>query len=104
MKRTASAALLVAILDGTQNDVLVHYVCGAIAAKPNASAAGRPLPRRILLVEEPGEREKSLVADSLRRCEKTVRVVSPGNVYKEIAKFCREYQTWRDTPAKGERK
>ena len=93
IRRAASAALLFVSLDGTEADALVHFICGAVAAKPKAGHA-RTLPRLILVLEEPSQVGRTLVADSLRRCRDTVKIIRPDQVRTETEKFCATYKLW----------
>jgi len=98
IRRAASANLLVASVDGTGADAFVHYVCGAIAAKPRAGH-GKILPRTVLILEEPALHEGSrqsrgLVANSLRRCQDVVRIIQPGDILIETKRFIETYKKW----------
>jgi hypothetical protein len=100
IRRAASASLLVVSLDGTAGDALMHYLCGAIVAKPSAGYGNRKLIRRILILEEPGARKIGYVADSLRRCHQTARVITIDELNSEIVEFSAAYRKWMDDPTK----
>jgi hypothetical protein len=83
IERATSACLLIVALDGTDKDTLGHFICGAIVARPRIPTLD--IHRTVIVVEEPGQRKNSFVADSLRNCTGTVKVVALDNVL-EVAK------------------
>lgn len=93
IRRAASASLLVVSLDGTEDDAAVHYICGAVAAKPTAGT-GKGLARRVIVLEEPHSDQSSFVADSLHRCEDTVAVVATDEIRVRTEQFLTEYRIW----------
>ena len=101
VKEASRANLLVACLDGSMKDSLVHFVCGAIAAKPKPSGS---LTRRILLVTDPRKANRELVADSLRKCHDAVTIVTPAQVIDQVTLFQRDYSKWTQSAMKAKRK
>jgi len=102
IRRAASATLLVAALDGTETDAFMHFVSGAVVAVPKAGYG--TLPRRILVVVEPSQDPSDLVADSLRRCHATARVLQPSEVRTEVNSFLQHYQEWSKRPQQSPRR
>jgi hypothetical protein len=97
MRRAASASLLIVSLDGTDADALMHFVCGAVVARPKAGSG--TLQRRILILEEPSAAlNGSLAGDSLTRCHDTVRRVSLNDVRQEVVGFAGSYTRWTARP------
>jgi hypothetical protein len=96
IRRAAMANLLVVSLDGTQLDTLMHYVCGAVAAKPTAGY-GRLLSRKILIFEEPGS-GGTFIAEGLRRCSDTVRVIPLTEITQKTEEFGMSYKKWLSRP------
>jgi len=93
LHRAASANLLVVNLDGTSADALMHYVCGAVIAKPKAGYK-RLLPRKILVLEQPHHGNRTFLAESLKRCHETVIISSPTSIGFDVQKFGEEYRKW----------
>lgn len=90
ISRAMTASLLIAPLNGTDVDTLIHYVCGGIVARPKAGF-GRKLQRQILLIEPLGQQ---VVADSLRRCTSIVKVIEPSQILKELKAFGESHREW----------
>lgn len=82
IERAISAWLLVASLDGTREDSLVHFICGAIVARPKLWRDSDHK-RTIIIVEESDNSKGSFVADSLKRCEQ-VQVLPLSKVREAI--------------------
>jgi hypothetical protein len=93
LHRAASANLLVVNLDGTLADALMHYVCGAVIAKPKAGYK-RLLPRKILVLEQPHHGNRTFGAESLKRCHETVIISSLTSIGFDVQKFGEEYRKW----------
>lgn len=102
LRRAASAALLIVSLDGTPDDALLHFVCGAIAAKPIAGYG--TLRRSVLIIEEPRQTGRSFVAESVRRCSDIVQVAPLNNIREGVIAFCKEYLRWSSNPKRPRRK
>ena len=94
----ARASLLIAVLDGTAADVLVHYVCGAIVAKPRAGQGDHRLPRQVLLLTEDGKSQSDIVAKSLRHCASSVQIVSPETLLAKARPHLNRYDAWLNKP------
>ena len=94
IRRAGSAALLVINLDGTEKDALMHYVAGAVVAKPRAAPVGRTVDRRVVVLEAPGEAEAAFCADSLRRCGGTIRLVRVHAMHSTVTTFLEAYVRW----------
>lgn len=92
--RASTASLLVVSLDGTKDDALIHYICGAVAARPKAGAGQKTLSRKILVLEEPGSNAATYAADSLRRCEDTVTIVQLDEIKSHTEHFLADYRHW----------
>lgn len=90
IRRVASATLLIVSLDGSEADSLVHFICGAIVAKPKAGYGGT-LSRQVLILQEPTENKVTLAAESLMRCHSTVQSVALGEIREATEKFARHY-------------
>lgn len=99
IQRSASASLLVASLDGTKHDALVHYICGAVLAKPESQVAGKKLVRRVLLLEHTSKSGTSLVAESVLRCPEA-KVLRVDQVREEAEKAAEVYKHWVSSPRK----
>jgi len=99
IKRAASASLLVVSLDGTESDALMHFVCGAVVAKPRAGY-GRTLSRVILVLQEPNMTGQNLIADSLRRCSDVVNVIEVNKVIDHTTRFGRKHNEWIEKASK----
>jgi len=93
IRRAASAAILFASLDNTSADALVHFVSGAVAARPKAGYA-KTLTRRVFLLEDPAQQPSSLVADSLGRCLDTVSIINIGQVAAVMKAFGEAHLKW----------
>jgi hypothetical protein len=92
VRRAATASLLVAALDGTRLDAMVHYVCGAVVAKPSAGA-DRKLPRRVILVRD--ERQQAVAAArALDYCGDVVTVATQSQVLARAWEFVNAYRAW----------
>jgi hypothetical protein len=104
IRRAASASLLVVSLDGTKADALMHYVCGAVAAKPRAGTYNRPLSREIIVLEDPKQAGAALVADSLKRCHHIARVIQLNQIRGQIEQFGQAYQQWATSSSKSSTK
>ena len=88
-----SATFLVACLDGTRADSFVHYVCGAIVARPTSGMAKSKLDRRLRLLTSPEQDPDDLVADSARKCIE-VKLIQPKDVLRETKTFAQSYRRW----------
>jgi hypothetical protein len=93
IRRAAQASFLVVSLDGTAADSLMHYICGAVVAKP-ATGQGQRLSRRILVLCQPGTDPSLVVAASLRRCQDIVSVAAIDDVLSHVNRFARDYRDW----------
>ena len=93
--------LLIACLDGSMKDSLVHFVCGVIIAK--AKPYGLPA-RRILILTDPRKASQELVADSLRGRHDVVTIISPSKVIDRLASFQREFSSWSLSALKPKKK
>jgi len=102
LRRAGSAALLIVSLDGTSEDGLMHFLCGAVAAKPTAGYG--TLRRMILAIEEPGHEGRSFLAESVRRCSEIVRLIAISRLREEVGDFCKEYLRWSDNPKRQRQK
>lgn len=100
IERGASASLLCVNLDGTESDSLIHYVCGAVISKPSAGYGSKMLKRTILVVESTPSNPPRFAADSLSRCEDTVRVIGLNQLADKIKDFGRQYLKWLGTGGK----
>ncbi len=96
LRRAASASLLVVSLDGREADSFIHYVCGAVVAHPNVGP-GKRLQRRILVIERPNQQSRGFIADSLRRCQPTVRVITLEDVAHQTSVFGTTWNEWSNT-------
>lgn len=92
IEKAARAHLLIVSLDGTNGDDLMHYVAGAVAAKPKTSSDGAG--RKVLVLNKPELPINELVADSLTRVTEVVRLITMDQVRPEVAKFAESYQRW----------
>lgn len=99
IQRAASASLLIISLDGTEPDALMHYICGAVLAKPESQVAGKKFHRRVVIVEDPSNHGRPLTADSVRRCPEA-KVVGSDQVKEEVEKFIAAYEEWIRTTRK----
>jgi len=104
IERAASSSLLVVSLDGTEEDTLMHFICGAVVAKPKVGYA-RNLERKILVIQLPSQ-YSNFAADSLLRCEDIVLATGLDAIGSETQKYGNSYQKWSSTPlpSKKERK
>jgi hypothetical protein len=92
LPRAARANLLIISLDGSDGDSLMHFVAGAVAARPKTGADGAS--RLVLVLERPGYSPSEFVADSLSRVTEVVRIVSLEQVLVECRKFAERYARW----------
>lgn len=92
IEKAARAHLLAISLDGTSRDDLMHYVAGAVAAKPKTGTDGAS--RRVLAIYKPGYTPNDLVADSLNRVTEVVRPIEIGQVRDEFKSFAASYKRW----------
>jgi hypothetical protein len=104
LRRATSAGLLVVSFDGTAVDALSHYICGAIASRPNAGYGFRHLARTILVLTPPGVQAKELIADSLNRCQDIVRIMDISRVGPETRIFGQAYRNWSEVGPAPRRK
>jgi len=88
------ANVIIASLDGTSADPFVTFMCGALSANPQVVHGARRLARLVLILEDPDLRSP-VVADSLRRCEDTVRIVQPNQLAALVRGFAKDYQAWK---------
>ncbi len=102
IRRAAAANLLIVSLDGTVHDALMHYVCGAVAGNPEAGY-GRKIARRVLVFEQP-DLEGTLVAEGLKRCSDTVRIIRLPQIREHIQLFGSEYRAWLAKPRQSRKK
>jgi len=98
LDEAARSSLLVAVLDGTAADVFVHYVCGAIVAKPRAGQGDLRLTRQVLLLTQDGKAKSDIIAKSLRHCSSTVQVVSPEQLVVKAKPLLNRYDAWINSP------
>ncbi len=91
LRRALRANLLVVSLDNTEADSLMHFVCGAVVAKPSAGYG--TLARVILILEEPGQ-ERQVTADSLQRCHEVVRLGAFSEIVGRTEGFARAFKAW----------
>jgi hypothetical protein len=101
IEKACSSSLLVATIDGTEADSLVHYICGAIVARPSAGSGPRFNRKIVLVVEADGSEAEQLIASSLIRCADIVKVVKPSGVYAEVRAHCRVYRDWSRSRGSG---
>lgn len=87
--RASRAGLIVASLDNTESDAFVHYVCGAVIAKPSV-ARTRPFQRMIVLLVAPGLDPNDVIAQSLLRCGDIVKII-PHNDLSTSTKAINDY-------------
>ncbi|MDO8500753.1 MAG: hypothetical protein Q7S20_02820 [Gemmatimonadaceae bacterium] len=90
IERAAQATLVVASFDGTLNDSIAHFVCGAVVAMPRAMQ----LQRQLILIEEHGAQPGTWVADSLRRCTDIATLMGLEDVPAAIRQFGQRYRKW----------
>ncbi len=93
IQNAACANFLFGCLEGTSSDSLIHFVCGAIMAKPTASISKSKMDRRIVLLTIPGEKADDLVADSARKCAE-VRVIDIQGVIRQTKAVCDLHDRW----------
>jgi hypothetical protein len=91
--RATSAAVLIINMDGTDGDALMHFICGAVVAIPNATAAKKLL-RQILIIESPIRGEISFIAESLKRCADNVTIIKPTDLLKKLNEYATSYNEW----------
>src|SRR5207249_1311006 len=96
--KAVSSTFFVGCLDGSQGDALIHYVSGAMLPRPYAGTGSLTLPRDIVLIQAIPVRSP-LVADSLRRRSKNVKILEPGSVLEAFNVYVQEYRAWRRRPA-----
>jgi hypothetical protein len=92
IEKASRANLLVVSLDGTSADDLMHFVAGAVAARPKTGAEGAS--RRVLAVVDTDYQPGDLVADSLNRVTEVVRSISVSQVRPEVKRFAESYTKW----------
>jgi hypothetical protein len=102
VRRAGSANLLVVSLDGTASDALMHFLCGAVAAKPKAGYGGSL--KRTVLVLEPPDSQRTLVAEGLRRCPETVKIIPLTSVHDETIDVGKRYGLWLSRARKQRKK
>jgi hypothetical protein len=84
------AHLLVAPLTGRESDAMVHFICGAIVARPQVGY-GSTLRRRIALLC-PNGNVRGYAADSLLRCTQTVLTPDPHAVHSVVLEEAATYR------------
>jgi len=92
IEKAARAHLLIVSLDGSQGDDLMHYVAGAVAAKPKTGSDGAA--RRVLVIAKPGLTLDGVVADSLARVTEVVRPIDQAQIHPEVTKLAEAYRKW----------
>jgi hypothetical protein len=92
--QAARATLLAAVLTGGKRDALVHFVAGAVVARPSAGYGTKSLARRVFLLGLGGQPPRDLAADSLLRCTDIVVALEPKAVLEELATCGREHRKW----------
>jgi hypothetical protein len=70
----------------------MHYVAGAVAAKPKTGSDG--VSRRVLVIGKPGLALAGIVADSLARVTEVVRPVTDAQIHGEVTKIATSYRRW----------
>lgn len=100
IQQAARASLLAAALTGAATDALVHYVCGAIVARPKAGYGSTTLDRHVLLLAEPQSAVRELAADSLLRCTNAVVALPEGELRKQIVASGKAYRGWLEAGAR----
>lgn len=88
------ASLLIAVLDHTEMDALVHFICGAVVAHPTAGYASKSLARRVLIICRPGQQIESVAAESLLRCSAVVTATTLEILHDEVYGYASSYRTW----------
>lgn len=95
LKRAARASLLFISLDGTSADALMHFICGAVVARPTAGT-GRSLKRQICIIRAPDLDADDIAAEGLTRCGDAVRLINLSQVRGEVERFGKRYRDWYD--------
>ncbi|MGH8601481.1 MAG: hypothetical protein ACREXR_01475 [Gammaproteobacteria bacterium] len=77
----------------------MHYICGAVLAKPEAQVAGKKLKRRVLIIADPSALGKSLIAGSVSRCPEA-KIIRIEQLKDESEKCVAAYKEWVSAPRK----
>ena len=96
LSRASIATFLVVSLDGREWDVLSHFICGAVVAKPNSGYGGKKIPRKIVVIEPNNVERYTFCAEGLSRCGETVLICKPEQVLSELAAFSRSKRHWSE--------
>ena len=94
IRRAVSAGLLVLSLDGTEMDVLMHYIAGAIVSKPSAGRGQKSLSRKVIILEENPKTQASLSLQKCEDSEETVIIIIPEDIVLAAGRFLNDYKRW----------
>jgi len=97
LRRATIATVLGVTMAGTSHDAFAHFVCGAVAARPNSGYGQKKLPRRILVLEDSTGDGPSFTAEGLSRCIDTVTICHPTEVASGLASFLDAFRSWNRT-------
>lgn len=87
-----SANVLLAPVDGTRGDALVHFVAGAILARPFSGASTKTIAKKVVVL--PRLDSTQMIADSLRRFTPNVDVVKFHELERILMAFAASYRDW----------
>ena len=91
----ASASLLVACLNNSQSDNLVHFAAGMVCARPTVGIAKSKMYRRVVLVVPDAEDPKSLIADSASRATRNVETITESAINSCLSAFGKSRERWQ---------
>jgi len=88
------ATLLAGVLTGGKLDALLHFVAGAVVARPTAGYGTKSLRRRVFLLGTTGQPARELAADSVVRCTDVVLALEQNAIHDEIVARGRDHRRW----------
>jgi hypothetical protein len=94
LTRASIANVLIVSLDGREWDAFGHFICGAIAARPEAGYGGKKIPRRIVVLEPDDVAKHTFTAQGLGRCGPLVTVCKASEVLAELKRFSVAIKHW----------
>lgn len=101
LEEACRASLLVALLDGTEADVFVHYVAGAIVASPKVGVGMHKFNRHVVILTADGLANSPFLAKGLKLSEDTVVLIGPTSLLAATRPFLDRYDVWsKSSPTK----
>jgi nucleoside 2-deoxyribosyltransferase len=95
LNEVAKSSLVIASVDNTDIDSLVHFACGMVVSKAKSGVAKRKMTRKVILVTNENTKLENIIADSARRASHVIKIVKPHQFNNAIIRFGELYRKWR---------